>query len=171
MRSSLLFLPLLLFLILVSACGVYTTPMPALDGTEPVPPLSLPTPDGDFLSLAGFPGQVVFINFWGTYCPPCVKELPELQAVYDELKDQGFVIIGLNAEEKPEKVKAFIQEHGITFPVVISDDATINPLFQLRHMPTTWFVDRQGIVRGKIEGEMSRAMALKIARKLLQESH
>lgn len=166
------FLPLLsiLFLsLLLSACGSFTTPLPPLDGAEPVPPISLPTPDGEMISLNGYPGQVVFVNFWGTYCPPCVAELPELQEVYDELKDDGLVIIGLNAEEKPEKVKAFTEEKGITFPVVISDDATVNAIFGLKHMPTTWFIDKNGVLRGKIEGQMSKEMALKIAHKLLEE--
>ncbi len=168
-RFSVLILVVLLSLLLLAGCGTFDTPMPALDGTEPVPSLSLPTPDGQWIALDGFPGQVVFINFWGTYCPPCVEELPELQEVYETLQDEGFVVLGLNAEEKPEKVQAFVQEKGITFPIVISDDATINPIFHLKHMPTTWFVDKHGILRGKIEGQMSKAMALKIARQLLAE--
>ncbi len=171
MRRTFLFVTLLLLIasLLLAACGSFTTPLPPLDGTEPAPPISLPTPDGDMIALDGYPGQVVFVNFWGTYCPPCVAELPELQEVYDELKDEGFVIIGLNAEEKPEKVKAFVAENGITFPIVISDDATVNAIFGLKHMPTTWFIDKKGILRGKIEGQMSKDMALKIAHKLLEE--
>jgi len=172
MSRRILFSLLLLFPILIfglAACGSFSTPLPALDGTEPVPDITLPTPDGEMLSLSDYRGQVVFLNFWGTYCPPCVAELPELQEVYDELKDEGFVIIGLNAEEKPEKVKAFVEENGITFPIIISDDATINPVYQLKHMPTTWFIDQNGILRGKIEGQMSKDMALKIAHKLLEE--
>ncbi len=165
-------LPLLFLLLLMSlaACGSFGTPLPALDGTDPVPNISLPTPDGDKLSLSGYPGQVVFVNFWGTYCPPCVAELPELQEVYDELHDQGLVIIGLNVEEKPEKVKAFVQENHITFPIIISDDATVNAIFGLKHMPTTWIIDQNGIMRGKVVGQMDKATARKIAHKLLNET-
>ena len=160
---------ILMLSLTLAACGSFSTPLPPLDGAEPVPDITLPTPDGDMISLSDYPRQVVFVNFWGTYCPPCVAELPELQEVYDELQDDGFVIIGLNAEEKPEKVKAFVQENGITFPIIISDDATVNPVYQLKHMPTTWFIDKNGILRGKIEGQMSKDMALKIAHKLLDE--
>ena len=170
-RLSLLLIPILLLilLLLLSACGSFATPLPALDGTESVPDITLPTPEGEMLSLSDYRGQVVFLNFWGTYCPPCVAELPELQEVYGELKDEGFVVIGLNAEEKPEKVTAFVEENGIAFPIIISDDATINPVFGLKHMPSTWFIDKKGILRGKMEGQMSKEMALKIARKLLAE--
>ncbi len=153
----------------VSGCLSFSTPLPALDGAEPVPDITLPTPDGEMLSLSDYQGQVIFLNFWGTYCPPCVAELPDIQNVYEALQDQNFVVIGLNVEEKPEKVKAFITEHHITFPIIISPDATVNPLYQLKRMPTTWFIDREGILRGKIEGQMSEDMALKIARKLLEE--
>ncbi len=160
---------LLVITLILSACGSFAAPLPDLSGTEPVPDITLPTPEGDMLSLSDFRGQVIFLNFWGTYCPPCVAELPDIQEVYEALQGEDFVVIGLNVEEKPEKVRAFAEEQGLTFPIIISPDATVNPLYQLKHMPTTWFIDRNGILRGKIEGQMSKGMALKIARKLLEE--
>ena len=165
----LIILSLLVLIAILGGCGSFSTPLPALDGTTPVPDITLPTPDGETLSLSDYRGQVIFLNFWGTYCPPCVAEMPELQAVYQELEGQDFVLIGLNAEEKPETVQAFIEKNGITFPIIISDDATINPQYQLKHMPTTWFIDKNGILRGKIVGQMSKEMALKIAHILLEE--
>jgi len=169
MKRLAVLLPLVFSLLFLAGCVSFAAPLPALNGAEPAPTISLPTPDGDMLSLADYRGKVVFVNFWGTYCPPCVAELPDLQEVYDKLKDKDFIIIGLNAEEKPEKVKAFVQENGITFPIIISDDATVNPLYRLKHMPSTWFIDKNGILRGKIEGQMSKEMTLKIARQLLSE--
>ncbi len=168
MQRAILLLLLILSLTL-AACGGVAAPLPDLSGTEPAPDIALPTPDGDMLSLSDFRGQVIFLNFWGTYCPPCVAELPDIQEVYETLQGEDFVVIGLNVEEKPEKVRAFAEEKGLTFPIIISPDATVNPLYQLKHMPTTWFIDRNGILRGKIEGQMSKSMALKIARKLLEE--
>ncbi len=169
MKHLLIILSALLITFGLAGCLSFATPLPALDGVEPAPDITLPTPDGDMIALSDYRGKVIFLNFWGTYCPPCVAELPDIQNVYEALQDQDFVVIGLNVEEKPEKVKAFVSEHGITFPIIISPDATVNPLYQLKRMPTTWFIDRQGILRGKIEGQMSEEMALKIARKLLEE--
>jgi len=170
-RIVALILPLLLLpAFLLSGCGSFAAPLPDLNGTEPVPDITLPTPDGNMISLSDYQGEVLFLNFWGTYCPPCVAELPDLQEVYEELQGEDFVIIGLNVEEKPEKVRAFAEEHGLTFPIIISPDATVNSLYQLKHMPTTWFIDRNGILRGKIEGQMSKSMVLKMAHKLLSET-
>ena len=155
-------------LLLLAACSA-TVPLPALDGTEQAPDITLPTPDGDMLSLADLRGQVVFVNFWGTYCPPCVAEMPDLQKTYETLEDEDFVILGINVEEHPDVVKAFIADNDITFPIVISDDGTINPTFNLRVMPTTWFIDADGVLRGRIEGQMDTDMAVRIARSLLDE--
>lgn len=156
--------------LLLSACLSFSTPLPSLEGTEPAPDIILPTPAGELLSLSDFRGQVVFVNFWGTYCPPCVAEMPDLQKTYEILKNDGFVIYSINAEESPQKVQAFAKEHGITFPIVISEDATVNPVFALKHMPTTWFIDQDGVFRGRIEGQMSADMAIRIARDLLTQS-
>ncbi len=154
---------------LLAGCLAWSAPLPELAGTAPAPDLTLPTPDGEMISLSDFRGQVLFVNFWGTYCPPCVDEMPDLQATYEALAGEPFAILGINAEEKPDKVRAFVQENGITFPVVISQDATVNPVMQLKHMPTTWFIDAQGVLRGRIEGQMDAAMARRIAEKLLAE--
>ncbi|RME84639.1 MAG: TlpA family protein disulfide reductase [Caldilineae bacterium] len=159
---------LLLAIFLVS-CSFTVSSLPALDGREPAPDFRLPTPDGLPLALHDFRGKVVFVNFWGTYCPPCVEEMPALQTTYEALAAEDFVILGVNVEEKPEAVKAWMQEHGLTFPTVISDDATINPLFALHRMPTTWFVDANGILRGRMEGPLKADVALRIARLLLDE--
>ncbi|NOX62302.1 MAG: TlpA family protein disulfide reductase [Chloroflexi bacterium] len=166
-RLLILIAPILL--LNLAACSPVAVPLPSLDGTEPAPDIVLPTPEGDLLALSDFRGQAVFINFWGTYCPPCVKEMPILQALYEEYADRGLMVLGVNVEEEPEKVRAWTQEHGVTFPIVISDDGTVNPIFGLRAMPTTWFVDANGILRGRIDGEMNAATARGVAEKLLRK--
>lgn len=155
---------------ILPACASYAVPLPALDGAEPVPNLTLPTPDGGTLALSSLRGKVVFVNFWGTYCPPCVDEMPALQATYDALAGQGLVVVGVNVEERADKVKAWTQQHGITFPIAMSDDGTINPTLGLRRMPTTWFVDSNGILRGKMVGQMDARTARRVAGLLLAES-
>ena len=171
LRLRFLRLRFLVLIALLSACASYAVPLPALDGAEPAPNLTLPTPNGGTLALSDLRGKVVFVNFWGTYCPPCVEEMPALQATYDALANQGLVVLGVNVEEKPDKVAAWTQQHGITFPIALSDDGTINPVLGLRRMPTTWFVDANGILRGKMIGQMDARTARRVASLLLAEPH
>ncbi len=163
-------LPLLVLAVLLAACASFAVPLPALDGAQQAPDLTLPTPEGGTFKLSDLRGKVVFVNFWGTYCPPCVDEMPALQSVYQEMAGDGLVVVGVNVEEKPAKVAAWTQEHGITFPIALSDDGTVNPVLALRHMPTTWFVDANGVLRGKMIGQMDARIARRVAERLLAES-
>ena len=94
---------------LLMACAPITAPLPSLAGAMPAPDLHLPTPNGDIRALSDLRGEVVFVNFWGTYCPPCVDELPDLQALQNELSSQPFTVLGVNVEERPDEVIAWAQ--------------------------------------------------------------
>jgi peroxiredoxin len=163
-------LPFLLsILLLLAACAPIAVPLPDLSGSAPPPDVAFTTPDGETVQLSDYQGNVLFVNFWGTYCPPCLDEMPDLQAAYENLAADDFVILGVDVEESPEKVTSWTQENGITFPIAISDDGTINPVLGLHRMPTTWFIDADGILRGKIEGQMSAQLIERVARMLLEE--
>lgn len=132
---------------------------------RPAPDIALPSLDGTTIRLADLRGQVVLVNFWGTYCPPCTEEMPALQRLYERYANEGFVVLAIDVEEPPEVVEAFRERHGITFPIALSDDASINPAYRLHALPTSWLVDRQGIVRAiwigpldpdRVEGEIAR---------------
>ena len=165
-RSLLLSLSILLSL---AACSPIAVPLPDLSGSSPPPDVAFTSPDGEQIALSDYEGKVLFVNFWGTYCPPCLAEMPDLQAAYEALADDDFVILGVNVEESPEKVTGWTQENGITFPIAISDDGTINPALALHRMPSTWFIDANGILRGKVEGQMNAQLIERIARVLLEE--
>lgn len=160
---------LLGILLILAACAPIAAPLPDLSGSTPPPDVAFTTPDGETVQLSDYKGKVLFVNFWGTYCPPCLDEMPDLQAAYEKLAADDFVILGVNVEESPEKVTSWTQENGITFPIAISDDGTINPVLALHRMPTTWFIDADGILRGKIEGQMSAQLIERVARILLEE--
>ncbi len=161
---------LVLTLIVCVACSSATIPLPDLNGTAPAPEISLPTPAGGTLSLSELQGKVVFVNFWGTYCPPCLDEMPDLQATYEAFAGDRFTVLAVNIEEHPDTVSSYLAENDISFPVVISDDGSINPDFAIRVLPTTWFVDAKGILRGRIEGQISATTAKSIAAQLLAEN-
>jgi len=93
--------------------------------------------------LRDLKGKVVLVNFWATWCPPCRKEMPDLQALYDKYKDEGFVVISISDEEVA-KVQPFIAERKITYPVLLDPGRKVNDLFQVEGIPKSFVYDREG---------------------------
>jgi peroxiredoxin len=88
-------------------------------------------------------GKVVLVNFWATWCPPCRKEMPDLNALYLRFKDQGFVILAIS-DEAADKVKPFIAERNISYPVMLDPGRKVNDLFQVEGIPKSFVYDREG---------------------------
>jgi peroxiredoxin len=93
--------------------------------------------------LRDLKGKVVLVSFWATWCPPCRKEMPDLQALYDRYKDQGFVVVSISDEEAA-KVQPFIAERKITYPVLLDPGRKINDLFQVEGIPKSFVYNREG---------------------------
>jgi len=88
-------------------------------------------------------GKVVLVNFWATWCPPCRKEMPDLQALYEKFKDQGFVVLAISDEEAA-KVAPFIGERKISYPVMLDPGRKVNDLFFVEGIPKSFVYDRGG---------------------------
>jgi len=88
-------------------------------------------------------GKVVLVNFWATWCPPCRKEMPDLQALYDRYKDQGFVVLSISDEEAA-KVTPFIAEHKFSYPVLLDPGRKVNEAFVVEGIPKSFVYDREG---------------------------
>jgi peroxiredoxin len=93
--------------------------------------------------LRDLKGEVILVNFWATWCPPCRKEMPDLQALYDKYKDQGFVVLSISDEEAV-KVSPFISERRITYPVLLDPGRKVNEAFVVEGIPKSFVYDRQG---------------------------
>jgi len=98
---------------------------------------------GKTWSLRELKGKVVLVNFWATWCPPCRKEMPDLNTLYQRFKDQGFVILAISDEEA-DKVKPFIAERNISYPVMLDPGRKVNELFQVEGIPKSFVYDREG---------------------------
>ena len=93
--------------------------------------------------FADLRGKVVMINFWATWCPPCRKELPDLEALYEAYASKGLVILGIS-DEDPKKVEPFVRKHRLSFPVLLDPTRTVNEMFAIKGIPKTFIYDRQG---------------------------
>ena len=99
--------------------------------------------DGKAWNLKDLKGKVVLLNFWATWCPPCRKEMPDLEMLYRRFGAQGLIILGIDDEEA-ETVKPFIAQQGITYPVLLDPGRKVNTLFRIEGIPKTFVYDRDG---------------------------
>ena len=125
------------------------------------PDFTLNTPEGESFTLSELRGQAVLVNLWATWCPPCRAEMPAIQKLYDEYKDQGLVVLGVNMtyQDDPLAVVPFMQENQLTFPILIEETGNVAEKYELRSLPSSFFIDRDGIIQEVvIGGPMSEAL-------------
>jgi peroxiredoxin len=94
-------------------------------------------------TLRDLRGKVVVVNFWATWCPPCRKEMPDLEKLYKQFKDQGLIILAIS-DESAGKVKPFVAEQKVTYPILLDPGRKVNVLFQVEGIPKTFVYDRSG---------------------------
>src|SRR5437899_7279255 len=126
---------------------------PPLVGS-PAPEIALKDLQGQEVKLSDLRGKVVLLNFWATWCKPCKEEMPAMQASYDKLRDQGFVVLAVNELEDTNKVIEHIRTHGHTFLVVMDHDNRVANRYGVVGLPASFLIDRQGLVREHIFGSL-----------------
>jgi len=133
------------------------------------PDLQLTDLDGNPVDLADYRGQVVLLNNWATWCPPCKAEMPTLQAYYEAHQGQGFVLIAVEAGEPADEVRAFVQEYGLTFPVWLDPQNLSLTRFRTDALPSSFVIDRDGRVRLAWTGAIERSTLEEYVTPLLEE--
>lgn len=118
------------------------------------PEIDLPTMTGERIVLSQLVGKPVLINFWASWCGPCRAEFPVLVRKYKQYRDEGLVIIGVNTQDSnsDEGIRTFMQNTLVNFPIVRDRDERITRAYGIRGLPTSVFIDRQGIIREIIVG-------------------
>ncbi|NWG02223.1 MAG: TlpA family protein disulfide reductase [Syntrophaceae bacterium] len=152
---KILFIGLLLFLI-VSACKEKTE-------KSSLPKLGTPAFDFNFQdlnhqtwNLNNVRGKVVLLRFWADWCPYCRYEMPIIDKYYRQLKKEGFLVLAVNVKQSAEVALAFIAQLDVTFPVPLDPDGTIAKRYGVYAIPTNFLIDREGIVREILIGEVFR---------------
>lgn len=111
------------------------------------PDFFLRTLDGQNHTLKQHRGKVVLINFWATWCPPCIREMPAMQRLYDRYRAQGLEIVAISLDQgNPDAVRVFVGKLNLSFPIVLDPEHEVKQAFQVRALPTSYLVDRQGRV-------------------------
>jgi thiol-disulfide isomerase/thioredoxin len=136
----------------------------------PAPELTLSDIQGNSHSLADYRGQVVLVNLWATWCPPCKEEMPTLQAYYNKHKENGFVIIAINDGDPAPDVLQFVRDYQLSFLVWLDPTyVATEQVFKTLSLPSSFVIDRNGTVRQTWVGGISRKMLDKYVTPIIKE--
>lgn len=147
--------------------------IPAPQNGFPAPAFELTTLDGQVISTDNLRGRPIILNFWASWCAPCRAEMPTLQALAEDYREAGLLVLAVNAtsQDRPADVSAFVSQHGLTFPILLDSEGRVNRLYQVHSLPTTFFIGRDGLIRDVvIGGPMSSASLRARADALIQET-
>ncbi|MHC4728919.1 MAG: TlpA disulfide reductase family protein, partial [Planctomycetota bacterium] len=126
---------------------------------KPAPAFTLQDLNGNNVSLADFRGKVVIIDFWATWCPPCIREIPDFIELYDQYKDKGFEMVGISLDQAGiSVVKSFAQKVKINYPVMMTDGRVDKAYGGITSIPTTFIIDPAGNIRKKYVGYNEKAV-------------
>jgi thiol-disulfide isomerase/thioredoxin len=119
------------------------------------------------VSLSELRGKIVILNFWASWCPPCRHEVPALQSIHHQYGPQGVVVLAINEREKLENVERFAHDNSISFAVWLDEDGWAGQVYQVRAIPTTYFIDGEGIIRAVQIGTLTKDQIIAHLEKLL----
>ena len=139
------------------------------DERRTAPSLQVTLMDGRALNLADLRGKVVLVNFWATWCPYCRHEMPAMQRFYRDYKDKGFEMLALSQDDDAVKVFQFLRAEGYDFPVAMDMPGTGATFGGISKLPTSFVIDKRGMVRKKISGQVHYARLENLVLPLLKE--
>ncbi len=139
--------------LLLSGCAALSAEALPIEGGR-APEFTLQNLDGETVSLSDLRGEVVLVNFWATWCGPCVEEMPTIEARYQQ---GGFEVLAVDFDEPADLVASFMEEIGVDLPVLLDPHGLVQRRYQVRGYPTSFFIDEQGIIRILQIGPMNAA--------------
>ena len=125
------------------------------------PDFELETLSGETIRLSDLRGQAVLVNLWATWCPPCRAEMQTIETVYNDYKEQGFTVLAVNMtyQDDPAAVMPFVDEQALTFPILLDRTSEMASGYQLKSLPSSYFIGRDGIISEVvIGGPMAEAL-------------
>ena len=144
--------------LLITGCTAGSEPIATVG--EAAPDFELQNLDGQSISLSNLKGKPVLVNFWATWCSPCVSEMPYIQEIHDEWSGSGLMVLAINMGDSPPAVEQFLQEHNLSLPVLLDTKKNVAQRYGIRAIPTTFFIDKDGIVQVKVIGAFPSKAAI-----------
>jgi cytochrome c biogenesis protein CcmG/thiol:disulfide interchange protein DsbE len=129
---------------------------PELEGDDGGKPTQLADLEGRPITLAGLKGHPVWINFWATWCPPCQRETPVLRDAFEAHKGDGLVLVGIDVQEDAEAVRTYATKYGLSYPIGLDVSGAVFRTYRIFGLPSHYFIDRDGVIRGRYFGPMTR---------------
>jgi thiol-disulfide isomerase/thioredoxin len=112
----------------------------------PAPELKLVQLNGEPFDIAAESGRIVIVNFWATWCAPCLKEMPAFEAAWKELQDEDILLVGVNLGDTPHQIGRFLKHRPVTFPILLDVESTTFDTWQIQRLPTTYIVGPDGMI-------------------------
>jgi peroxiredoxin len=140
---------------------------------SPTPDFSLTNAGGKKISLKDFRGKTLFLNFWATWCEPCREEMPAMEKLYQEYKNNNFVVLAINVKDRREQALAFVKELKLTYPIAFDPNAEVATLYGAWGLPTTYIIGPkgEGLARGWGPAEWYSPAARTLFKELLEEKN
>jgi peroxiredoxin len=134
---------------LITAAAFFVACGQAIAANQPTmaPDFTLKSRDGVNIKLSELRGQVVMVNFWASWCGPCRQEMPLLQQLFDRYQSLGFSLLGVNVDEDRAAADKMLSDVPVSFPILYDDRSKVSKQYQVKAMPTTIMVDRDGRIR------------------------
>lgn len=119
----------------------------------PAPDFSLATLGDDAAKLSDYRGKVVLLNFWATWCTPCREEMPAMEALWDQLKADGFVILAVSGDKgSPKKVQKYVDSMALSFPILLDPSGDVRATYEVPGLPTSYLIGKDGKIAGRVIG-------------------
>jgi len=147
---------ILTLVLLIGGCS-----SPSAQVGKRAPDFQLPNLEGESVSLSDFQGKPVLLNFWATWCGPCRQEIPLIQGIFEERLDTGLVILTVNIGEAPSAVNNFMQSANFSFPVLLDTNQDVALEYNIRAIPTSFFINEDGIIQAIKVGAFLNMLELK----------
>jgi len=144
--------------LLITGCSAGSEPTATVG--KAAPDFELQNLEGQSISLNDLKGKPVLINFWATWCGPCVFEMPYLQEIHDEWSGKGLMVLAINRGESSSKVEQFLQSNNLSLPVLLDTKLDVFRRYNIRSIPTTFFIDKDGIIQVKVIGAFPNKEAI-----------